>query len=1204
MKPATSIRSVIATLAITLLIVYNARGQGTDMVTQDGFSLAKTANAITIDAGEVFLYDITCTVPPGATNVEITDQIPSQLRFAGASVQAIDRCDGSPVAVAEAWPSGIGGTYKVTVNSAGSCGVMVSIRLEVKFPCGTTCDSTMAFNRACVAYTLPGKSATSFCTDAKKVVTMARATDNWKVTQTVRARPGGALTNQGGSCPNAINDSVIVYNLTVSGGGIGHPNINNALVQFTLPPGAILISANCVGYPTPLPTQPSPLTQTLWWNVGNLTCENTTKSCTLEVLYPRASFPEGQGVASQVSSTAVLTGSLGDSGRCGRVYNEDTDCSEFVRITSGKLTKQQHVPVPQPGCTGFYKVTVTNTGNTNLTNFDIEDFVPNGLTYGNPTASGNLAAIGGSMSWNNPLPRVYIVVATPGLAPGTSISFTMPFTIPLSTPVGTTFQNCAERKVGGITVETVCQSFTVQAATPVIDVHKAVCSPKNAYSPGDALVYRIRIVNSGTATLTGATLIDEFNENLEYDASVPIRAYSSATALPACGTATDSWGASAVAGAQYDNISNTLSLPLANVSGDCNGNPLYYYLEIPVKVRAISALGRVCNTARIVANGVTVKTSNAVCINVSAHTLYFLKKEVKGLTSATTAAGAVVDYRLTMKIPVLVPPVAALRHVSFIDLLPMNDGADDRMINSCDDRKSEFSTTYSISSPTGALAYRVSSPLAFPSLAGWSSITSAVDASEFDDACSVTPGTTWASGIGIGDRYFGYYFGATPYVPGGLSFPEVSFNAKVDPSAAFGKVAHNTFVAGAAVRRIVNGVTKDQRIASAESLPDTLTIVGDDCSKCDTLTAESIGWLENSSDGRTFTITNAKTPASEIASIDINFDHEPTNRGGGGLTVNSLSRSGWTGIYTGPYLSAPNYSRIRFDCPGMTGANQGQAIAAGSTVSFNETLDRTFGGYPFIVTFKIGYCDGDTCEYTYRWDSASSAPTDPLTQPGTAPDIRWTAVVMTPLAQARSFSVSLREDSLTIVGATGPAADGGGDGNDLAGMTMQMAGNTVVYRARCIGCLPGPLETRTPITLNLFHTGGDGDSTVPVLVRYFDAAGREIGRREQVLEDFALGVDTETGRTAPRLGVTLDVRPNPASGTATVTVALEESKVVRIVVVDMQGREVRSLVEAGMLERGVHRFELDTRTLPNGTYVVTGRTRDGRVVGTPLKVVN
>ena len=74
----------------------------------------------------------------------------------------------------------------------------------------------------------------------------------------------------------------------------------------------------------------------------------------------------------------------------------------------------------------------------------------------------------------------------------------------------------------------------------------------------------------------------------------------------------------------------------------------------------------------------------------------------------------------------------------------------------------------------------------------------------------------------------------------------------------------------------------------------------------------------------------------------------------------------------------------------------------------------------------------------------------------------------------------------------------------------------------------------------------------------------------------------------------LEVGPNPARESATVTVALPQAGDVRVALVDMLGREV-SVAYQGAMEEGRQSVALDTGSLPAGVYVVLLETEGQRM---------
>lgn len=91
----------------------------------------------------------------------------------------------------------------------------------------------------------------------------------------------------------------------------------------------------------------------------------------------------------------------------------------------------------------------------------------------------------------------------------------------------------------------------------------------------------------------------------------------------------------------------------------------------------------------------------------------------------------------------------------------------------------------------------------------------------------------------------------------------------------------------------------------------------------------------------------------------------------------------------------------------------------------------------------------------------------------------------------------------------------------------------------------------------------------------------------------SLGSDVLTA-SAKVEALALDVGPNPARQSATVTVALPESGDVRVSLMDMLGREV-SVAHEGAMQEGRQSVALDTGSLPAGVYIVLLQTEGQRM---------
>ena len=798
----------------------------------DAYNIAKTVSDTIISSNQIFVYSITFTLPPNATNVVISDQIPGHLDFLASQFVVTEACPpGAGVSASEVAPpvNSAGGNYELRIPNSGPCGVVGSINIQVKFRCGVTCNNTQVRNLACIRYSVGGTDRT-LCTGP--VTTVARATNPWNIQKTVINR-----AYQGGACPNAVNDSVITYRIDVfkTGGITGQLNLYNALVTDVLPPGAYLAgSSSCM-------TATGSTQQTLTWNPGDLTaCTwHNGVSCTFSVVYPRALFPLG----SQVMNTARLTGNLGDSiTKCGSFVDSSTVCSEFRVVTSGALSKKV-VTNGQPGCAGTYTLVVCNNGNDSLFNISVVDSLP-ALDYGTPTIQMNPGG------WTAPITNGILTVTSGsvGLAPGRCVTITVPFTIPVGTPPGV-IQNCAVYTARGDTTRRVCAPFLVVDPQPQLCLRKSVCNPQPIYAPGDVVTYRLRLLNIGGEDLVGATITDVLDNNLKF---VPgtVRAYQSGVLGPSgeqCGQTTDSWG-SGVVTIPPPVGSNTLQFTLPTIPFNCdaagscgqNWNTVpYYIVEFDAIVIDSAVLGGTPNVFSVSDDQLAATvTSDPAWILISALTSYWVEKEVRPAgslswsSSATVTPGSAVDFRLRLGVATTPPGLAALRQISFVDLLPRNGGANmDGFIGNCNPRGSQFDlSVLSFTSPSNpaAVGFREVGAV-YPRIWTWGVSPSTLLSPPLYrplfgtppnvPGCSTNNPSAWVSGQNVGDMNVGYYFGPWAFTPASTPVATVELRAEVAADAGIGDSACNTFYAGAAVRRRINGRIEDVPIAGMESRP-------------------------------------------------------------------------------------------------------------------------------------------------------------------------------------------------------------------------------------------------------------------------------------------------------------------------------------------------------------------------------------------------
>ncbi len=781
----------------------------------NGFTLKKVVSDTAIATGQNFSYTIYFSIPAGATNVTITDVLPANLTF--QAINTTSAC-GTPTVSTPA----VGTSGPVSLNwTSLPSGCSGSFVITVQFPNGITCNGVTARNNVCMTASLPGIPI-DFCTGF--VLTRAIAANPWNIGKWVI----GAGT-QPGPCPSITADSIITYQICVykNVGVTGQLNLENAVVYDTLPAGAMLVSSTCGA------TQSG---NVVTWNIGALSAlpMYNTVCCTYSVLYPPALFPTG----TQLHNQATLQGVLGSPNNpCGpALINSNETCVEIKTVTSGTLMKFAYTN-GQPGCAGKYGIWVCNNGSVPIASMTITDTIPaplTGLSIG--TASVGLAAL---LTGN-----VVTATLTSPLPPNTCRYFEVNFTIPASATTGTVVTNCAHAVIVGTAPLIACATFTINAPLPQPCVWKEVCSKQPAYTPGSIFRYRLRVQNIGGLAMTGATITDVLNPNLQYIGN-PSYYTASAWNVP-CQT-TSNWS-----GVTSSHAGNTLTFNLPSIPASCQnifyancgmygtfGVP-YYFIEFDVKVTDTSALGNIPNNFTISGGNLSgPTTSNTDYVNVVGTTGFFLDKGVATDTTSwastlTTTAGSNVNFRLRLTVA---PGSVGLRHVTFADLLPRDTIPTDNLIlGPCGPRGSAFNLGFAspITSVPAAVDYRNATSFANVNLLA----PSGAPAPMFTSACG-TMGS-WVPGILPLDRNLGWYFGAAPVGAGNSA--TAMFTATVAPGAQDSTTACNTFAANGAVRHLINSaVYTDQVTGNLESGTACVTVMQDTLTEqCFTVVPQSI----------------------------------------------------------------------------------------------------------------------------------------------------------------------------------------------------------------------------------------------------------------------------------------------------------------------------------------------------------------------------
>ena len=931
-------------LAFALFFLFQgltiAQSQFMSEANSNGFFLKKVVSDTTIQSGQTFSYTLYFSIPAGATNVTITDALPTGLQYQGYSVSAV--C--GTMNVLSTPTVGAGGTLQLGFPSVVT-GCSGSISITVNFPTGTTCNGTGVRNRVCMAGTLNGATV-DLCTGF--VSTTATAINPWQISKYVI---GAAY--QGGTCPNVTLDSIITYRICVSKmyGTNGQLNLVNGSVTDVLPTGAVLVGSSCVGAVTQTGN-------TITWAVGSLgvTPPYNQQCCDIQVKYPRALFPIG----SQITNSATLTGGLGSTQpTCGNfTQNSNSTCVEIKGYVQGSFAKYAYT-TGQPGCGGYYWIQFCNTGTLPINGLTITDNLPAGLTgYTTSNGAGVTSSITGG---------VMTATYTGTLNPGACAYVQVNFTIPAGATVGSTINNCANATYTGLaTPIQSCAPFVVTAPLAQACIWKDVCNKQASYTAGQTFRYRLRVQNIGGQAITGASITDILNGNLQYVGNPTY--YTTTNWASPCSTPALPAGATALTGVTFSQSGQTLTWNLPTIGASCqslfyqycsnygNFSVPYNYIEFDVKIKDTACIGNIPNYFAISGGNVTAQNSNVEYVNVVGTAAFNLDKTVSkdnGATyaaSATAAAGSNVQFKL--KFTPSVSSTTAMRHVTYVDLMPRDNTTGDlHILNRSANRGSQYDLNFqnSISStPTAVGGYDMIN-VANAKINGI--IIPAVTGLMFP----YTGGTgvpNWTSPIintpvPVSSKNLTAYFGGTPIT----TSAEAVFAAQIPTGTAAQLTSCNTFAANAATCHLINSALMvNMAMAPQESVKACVDATPSVFSCCD-----SIQVIPQPQPKCCFQI-KYKSNNCDLTSVNVSM----VNGTIGSVTFNAATTACFNNPSPAIGLSAYTFTPIGSAC-GVFTAQICPTATPGTTV---------------IINYQFNFANGQKCLKSDTLRQCDAVPTD------------------------------------------------------------------------------------------------------------------------------------------------------------------------------------------------------------------------------------
>ena len=858
-----------------------------------GYSLKKIVSNTSIESGVNFSYTIMFTAPAGATSVNISDEIPTNLVLVSVPVPAA--VNGVNPTITTTGVPGVNETVNYSLNILSGNASSGSFTIVVKFPEGETCNNTAARNRASILindklYYTPYVSTTAI------------AADPWKISKSILSGP--VVNPNGGSCGYIIDPGdTVTYRLSVLkdspyfGNVVGQQNMSNAVVTDVLPAGAVMLSSTC--------GIPANSTGTITWipNSGNLNAATPYAYyyCDITVYYPVSSFPVGTTVNNQID----LSGDM-----CGQTitHTSNQTCIEIANIVpnlNAYFNKGIYLTNRVPGCQGFYRISFCNTGNTSLAPFNINDVIPSGITVnqiklfgGSSTTVMNLTANTGNDIIGSNITSNYFdsgilgisvnnlqIQMTGNLPVGQCIHMYVYFEVGPN-PTGTIVENCAsfDGLTNNLSLPDACISFTVDSGQPHACLNKDICSPLASYNPGDTVRFRLRVQNIGSADISGASISDNLHSNFSYLGNESY--YIANSYNPSCSSGGGiPAGTTAWTGVATNHTGNNLEWSIPDVPSDCQlfyvgycgyygtwGLP-YYFIEFDATIDSFAMPGVTPNYFEISGGSISgTVTSNTTNVLVVASLGQEVSKQIStdnGATfgtSATVVPNSSVRYRLNYKNTSNVP----VSSVTMVDLLPMDDGANDWLIlNRSAPRGSQFGVSYNGNHSTSLSGGTPPSP----SLSFAQGMNICLPVFGVSSGCSpATWGTTPDQNIKI--DYGTFLLGTNVIV-------SEDFDVTISPNATNQQKACNDFATVSTANFLLNGVPQAVALTPISAPP--VCVVVDSAPTmsfcCDSTTLESFYDPDLQGECCTELITDCEVDSIQVTIVNGTFASASWNCG-------------------------------------------------------------------------------------------------------------------------------------------------------------------------------------------------------------------------------------------------------------------------------------------------------------------------------------
>ena len=457
-----------------------------------------------------FTILVTNNGPDNATNVKITDQLPSGLTYVSAT------------AIQGNYNSGTG------LWNVGSLSNNASAMLIITAIVDTGIGGGPITNTASVTAVDQGDSNTSN-NSASADITVQYI--DLEISKSVDdPTPGGG---------DDITYTVIVTNN-------GPDDATNVSITDQLPSGITYVSATV--------TQGNYSSGTGMWTVGSL---NNNASATLTI--------------AATVDTGICNEAIINTASINAAYQTDTDISNntdsaqiTVQCADLEVSKTVNNPTPSVGDTIFYTVTVTNNGPGDATNVEITDQLASGVSYSSARAiQGRLVYMRATITQDDYNKIIWTVGS---LAKNTAATLTITAAVDTDTCADTITNTASVTAMDQADPDLSNNNDSADITVKCVDL--AVSKSVNNDSPneGDTVIYSITVTNHGADTATNLEITDQLPSGITYVSDTVTRGnYDSGTGLWNVGSMSNGANATLTITATVDTIM-ACGVPIINTA--------------------------------------------------------------------------------------------------------------------------------------------------------------------------------------------------------------------------------------------------------------------------------------------------------------------------------------------------------------------------------------------------------------------------------------------------------------------------------------------------------------------------------------------------------------------------------------------------------------------------------------------------------------